>query len=521
MEKIILIGNGDVGSSYSFALVAQGIGNEIGIIDLDKAKAAGDIQDLNHGLAYVGPKTLYVADYEDCRDADLVVITAGAAQLPHETRLDLTKKNAQIMKKIVKSVIASGFQGIFLIASNPVDVLTHYVKKITGFPSHKVIGSGTSLDSARLRNAIGEQLTIDPRDIQIYVLGEHGDTQFPVWSHGNIGGLSVHEWLEKHPNFSEQDLGLIAEKVKNAVGKLDQISRFLISKCGEQITFRLQNSASLNDKNICHVTDAIWPAGDTFSAFLDLFPEITVTYINENMMDFLNGLVNTDPSENQNQTNDYTLDFVLQVLTKRLLVIKNLEESIPFIQTLYRIGTSFQGEISFIGFKHMTYFLSAFPLPPQIASELAEQFSSFIESIPENDEDGSEQYKGYSMSAFAVLLDKNRDSLDYETLSYQFLEFLPILDEWLTATYLYDYIATLILEKNPGLSSNIDTIIHDFVYKVDKFNIEELTDKGLKALRAALIDPALHDLVSIDLIQAYNENPTNQLLKTLIEGIQT
>lgn len=312
-----------------------------------------------------------------------------------------------------------------------------------------------------------------------------------------------------------------AEKVKNAVGKLDQISRFLISKCGEQITFRLQNSASLNDKNICHVTDAIWPAGDTFSAFLDLFPEITVTYINENMMDFLNGLVNTDPSENQNQTNDYTLDFVLQVLTKRLLVIKNLEESIPFIQTLYRIGTSFQGEISFIGFKHMTYFLSAFPLPPQIASELAEQFSSFIESIPENDEDGSEQYKGYSMSAFAVLLDKNRDSLDYETLSYQFLEFLPILDEWLTATYLYDYIATLILEKNPGLSSNIDTIIHDFVYKVDKFNIEELTDKGLKALRAALIDPALHDLVSIDLIQAYNENPTNQLLKTLIEGIQT
>lgn len=99
MEKIILIGNGDVGSSYSFALVAQGIGNEIGIIDLDKAKAAGDIQDLNHGLAYVGPKTLYVADYEDCRDADLVVITAGAAQLPHETRPDLTKKNAQIMKR--------------------------------------------------------------------------------------------------------------------------------------------------------------------------------------------------------------------------------------------------------------------------------------------------------------------------------------------------------------------------------------------------------------------------------------
>ena len=216
MEKIILIGNGDVGSSYSFALVAQGIGNEIGIIDLDKAKAAGDIQDLNHGLAYVGPKTLYVADYEDCRDADLVVITAGAAQQPHETRLDLTKKNAQIMKKIVKSVIASGFQGIFLIASNPVDVLTHYVKKITGFPAHKVIGSGTSLDSARLRNAIGEQLTIVPRDIQIYVLGEHGDTQFPVWSHGNIGGLSVHEWLEKHPIFSEQDLGQIAEKVKNA-----------------------------------------------------------------------------------------------------------------------------------------------------------------------------------------------------------------------------------------------------------------------------------------------------------------
>lgn len=216
MNKIIVIGNGDVGSSYSFALMAQGVGSDVGIIDLDSDKVAGDVQDLTHGLAYVGPKNIYSAEYADCFLADLVVITAGAAQKPNETRLDLVKRNAHIIKSIVTSVMDSGFDGIFLIASNPVDVLTHYVKELTGFPSNKVIGSGTSLDSARLRGAVGEKFQIDPRDVNIYILGEHGDTQFPVWSHGNIGGLKITEWLDQHPEFSQEDLLVLSERVKNA-----------------------------------------------------------------------------------------------------------------------------------------------------------------------------------------------------------------------------------------------------------------------------------------------------------------
>ncbi|MBL1230179.1 L-lactate dehydrogenase [Enterococcus sp. BWB1-3] len=216
MNKIIVIGNGDVGSSYSFALMAQGVGSDVGIIDLDANKVAGDVQDLTHGLAYVGPKNIYSATYADCSDADMIVITAGAAQKENETRLDLVKRNAAIMKSIVEAVIREGFNGIFLIASNPVDVLTHYVKELTGFPPKKVIGSGTSLDSARLRSAVGEKFQIDPRDVNIYILGEHGDTQFPVWSHGNIGGLKITEWLDQHPEFSQEDLLKLSENVKNA-----------------------------------------------------------------------------------------------------------------------------------------------------------------------------------------------------------------------------------------------------------------------------------------------------------------
>lgn len=216
MNKIVVIGNGDVGSSYTFALMAQGVGNNVGIIDLDSQKVAGDVKDLTNGLAYVGPKRIYSAEYSDCSDADLIVITAGAAQKENETRLDLVKRNARTIKSIVQSVMAHHFNGVFLIASNPVDVLTHYVKKLTGFPANRVIGSGTSLDSARLRSAIGEKFQIDPRDVNIYILGEHGDTQFPVWSHGNIGGLKISEWLNQHPEFSDSDLIELSENVKNA-----------------------------------------------------------------------------------------------------------------------------------------------------------------------------------------------------------------------------------------------------------------------------------------------------------------
>ena len=221
-EKIILIGAGDVGSSYAFALVAQNIGRELGIIDLDTGKSEGDALDLSDGLAFTSPKKIYAATYADCKDADLVVITAGAAQAENETRLDLIKKNFKIAKIIVDQVMASGFDGIFLVASNPVDILTYAVWKFSGLPTQRVIGSGTSLDSARFRGALAGITDVDARDVHAYIIGEHGDTQFPVWSHANIGGLQIYEWMREHPEVTEESLIKLVTDVRDAAYKIIQ-----------------------------------------------------------------------------------------------------------------------------------------------------------------------------------------------------------------------------------------------------------------------------------------------------------
>ncbi len=221
-EKIILVGAGDVGSSYAFALVAQNIGREVGIIDLDTGKSEGDALDLSDGLAFTSPKKIYAATYDDCSDADLVVITAGAAQKEGETRLDLINKNLKITKAIVDSIMASGFDGIFLVASNPVDILTYAVWKFSGLPTNRVIGSGTSLDSARFRRALANLTDVDARDVHAYIIGEHGDTQFPVWSHANIGGLQIYEWVREHPEITEDSLIELVTGVRDAAYKIIQ-----------------------------------------------------------------------------------------------------------------------------------------------------------------------------------------------------------------------------------------------------------------------------------------------------------
>ncbi|MGL5684969.1 MAG: L-lactate dehydrogenase, partial [Vagococcus fluvialis] len=215
-QKIIVVGNGAVGSSYTFALVTQNIAQEIGIIDIDKDKAEGDAIDLSHALAFTSPKKIYAANYSDCHDADIVVITAGAAQKPGETRLDLVNKNLKIFKSIVEDIVASGFDGIFLIATNPVDILTYATWKFSGFPKHKVIGSGTSLDSARFRQSIAELVGVDARNVHGYILGEHGDTEFPVWSHANVAGLQIYEWVKDHPETDEEELVNLFFNVRDA-----------------------------------------------------------------------------------------------------------------------------------------------------------------------------------------------------------------------------------------------------------------------------------------------------------------
>lgn len=246
-QKIIVVGNGAVGSSYTFALVTQNIAQEIGIIDIDKDKAEGDAIDLSHALAFTSPKKIYAANYSDCHDADIVVITAGAAQKPGETRLDLVNKNLKIFKSIVEDIVASGFDGIFLIATNPVDILTYATWKFSGFPKHKVIGSGTSLDSARFRQSIAELVGVDARNVHGYILGEHGDTEFPVWSHANVAGLQIYEWVKDHPETDEEELVNLFFNVRDAAYTI--IEKKGATFYGIAVALARITKAILNDEN--------------------------------------------------------------------------------------------------------------------------------------------------------------------------------------------------------------------------------------------------------------------------------
>lgn len=214
-NKIILVGDGAVGSSYAFALTLLGVGRELGIIDVNKNKAEGDAMDLSDALSFTAPKDIYAANYDDCKDADIVVITAGLPQKPGETRLDLVEKNLKILKDIVTSVVSSGFNGIFVVASNPVDILTYATWKYSGFNANRVIGTGTMLDSSRLRKEIAELSKVDPRSVHAYIMGEHGDSEFAVWSHANIGGLPIDEWV-KHNKVDENSLLESFNKVRDA-----------------------------------------------------------------------------------------------------------------------------------------------------------------------------------------------------------------------------------------------------------------------------------------------------------------
>lgn len=205
-NKVVLIGDGAVGSSYAFALVSQAIVDELVIIDINEERVTGDIKDLAHASALSAKRTnLKVGSYEDCANADIVVITAGANQQPHETRLDLVTKNAEIFKAIITQVIEHRFSGIFVVATNPVDIMTYVTKKISGFPKEKVIGSGTVLDSARFRHELGELCGIAPTNINAQIIGEHGDSELAVWSNVQIAGQPLHQFKENY-TLSENEL---------------------------------------------------------------------------------------------------------------------------------------------------------------------------------------------------------------------------------------------------------------------------------------------------------------------------
>jgi len=243
-NKVVVVGCGNVGMSYCYALTNQRTYvNELVLIDINEERVDGEVMDLNHCLAYSPTKiSIKRGNYDDCRDAKIVVIAAGANQNPGETRMDLIYKNSAIFKSIVESVMKSGFKGIFLVATNPLDVMTYLTYKYSGLPSNQILGSGTTLDTARLKYIISEKIGVSPKDIHAYVMGEHGDSEFIPWSNVNIALKSINYYLsEEEKKQIEDDVRTSAYEIINRKGA----TYYGIGMCLVRIT-----DAILGDENV-------------------------------------------------------------------------------------------------------------------------------------------------------------------------------------------------------------------------------------------------------------------------------
>ena len=217
LRKIAIIGCGFVGSASAFALMQSKMFSEIVLIDADKDKAEGEAMDISHGIPFVGNMKIYSGDYDDIVDASIIVITAGAGQKPGETRLDLVHKNVGIFKSIIPEIAKRNCRGIFLVVANPVDILTYTALKLSGFEENRVIGSGTVLDTARLKYQLGEHLSVDSQSVHAYIIGEHGDSEIAVWSSANVSGIALDDFCEMRGHYNhDKSQENIAEKVKNS-----------------------------------------------------------------------------------------------------------------------------------------------------------------------------------------------------------------------------------------------------------------------------------------------------------------
>ena len=243
-NKVVIVGCGNVGMSYAYALINQRTYvNELVLIDINTKKVEGEVMDLNHCLAYSPSKiNIKLGTYDDCKGAKIVVIAAGANQNPGETRMDLINKNSKIFKGIVESVMNSGFDGIFLVATNPLDVMTYLTYKYSGFKHNKVLGTGTTLDTARLKYLISEKVGVSPKDIHAYVMGEHGDSEFVPWSNANIALKHINYYLtEEEKKKIEDDVRKSAYEIINRKGA----TYYGIGMCLVRIT-----NAILGDENV-------------------------------------------------------------------------------------------------------------------------------------------------------------------------------------------------------------------------------------------------------------------------------
>ncbi|MFV0288649.1 MAG: L-lactate dehydrogenase [Mycoplasmatales bacterium] len=217
-RKVVIVGAGMVGASYGYSLANQDLVNELVFIDVNNDAAQAQADDIIHGTAFLPnqPK-IYAGEYSDCADADIICITAGAAQKPGQTRLDLVKINTNIMKSIIGEIKKTAFDGFLLIASNPVDIMAYVAQKESGYPVHKVLGSGTTLDTARLRVNLATYLDCNPTNVHAYIIGEHGDSSLPVWSTATIGQKPLLDIIEQsNGKFTMEGINKCFEEARDA-----------------------------------------------------------------------------------------------------------------------------------------------------------------------------------------------------------------------------------------------------------------------------------------------------------------
>ncbi len=246
-NKISVIGAGFVGSATTFTLMESGLASHIVLVDVNKEKAEGEIMDLAHGAAFVKSVEMQAGDFKDTKDSDIVIITAGAGQKPGETRLDLVKKNVEIFKSIVPQIVRYSPNAILLVVANPVDILTYITYKLSGLPSSRVIGSGTVLDSSRLRYVLSKEFDIDARNIHAHIIGEHGDSEFPVWSHAYVGSLGLDDFCLREGIDTDELKERAYQEVKNSAYNI--ISRKGYTNYAVALAVKRIVEAILRDEN--------------------------------------------------------------------------------------------------------------------------------------------------------------------------------------------------------------------------------------------------------------------------------
>ena len=216
-RKAAVIGCGFVGSATAFTLMQSRLFSELVLLDVNMEKADGEAKDIAHGIPFAGQMKIYAGTYDDAADAAIIIITAGANQKPGETRLDLVQKNTAIYQSIIPEIVKRDFGGILLIVSNPVDILTYVALRLCGLPENRVLGSGTVIDTARLKYALGEHLGVDSRSVHSFIIGEHGDSEIAAWSSTNVSGIPLNDFCEMRGHFNhDAAMDAIAEKVKNS-----------------------------------------------------------------------------------------------------------------------------------------------------------------------------------------------------------------------------------------------------------------------------------------------------------------